>query len=197
MEYGEVKRAAKLFLQSNTLPAVATKIVLVLIAAGLIISVAVIAPNIFKILGQNKKFRKTKFNEKKFKLTLQQLKHRGLVAVNQNKKLELTPKGLRSLNKYLIKNIYIQKPKSWDGLWRLALFDIPNDKRAARDGLRHCIKNMGFHQFQKSVWVCPYPCREEIEIVASFWDVNKYIEVIETNNLPNQDKIIKHFDLLS
>ena len=195
MRYKEIKKAAESFLQSNTAPAVMTKVVLVLIAAGLIISVAVIAPNMFKIFGKNLKFRGTKFKENKFKLTLQQLKYRGLVKLNQNQKLELTPAGFRSLNNYLVKNIRVEKPKSWDGLWRIVLFDIPNEKRKARDGLRHCIKNLGFYQFQKSVWVFPYPCREEIETVASFWNINKYVEIIETNAIPNQNKVLDYFNL--
>jgi len=41
--------------------------------------------------------------------------------------------------------------------------------------LRFHLKNLNFFQFQKSAWICPYPCEDEIIFIADFFGVGKYV----------------------
>ncbi|ACB75147.1 PaaX family transcriptional regulator C-terminal domain-containing protein [Opitutus terrae] len=51
-----------------------------------------------------------------------------------------------------------QWDRSWDGRWRVALFDIPEQRRALRVKLRRRLAELGFGYLQNSVWVSPDPC---------------------------------------
>jgi phenylacetic acid degradation operon negative regulatory protein len=55
--------------------------------------------------------------------------------------------------------------RSWDGLWRMVLFDIPNRKVAQREKLRRYLKKQGFGCLQNSVWVSPDPLDSERAIM--------------------------------
>ena len=43
------------------------------------------------------------------------------------------------------------------------------------------LKDLGFIQFQKSVWIYPYPCEEEILFVADFYGVRKHVEILQVD----------------
>jgi phenylacetic acid degradation operon negative regulatory protein len=45
--------------------------------------------------------------------------------------------------------------RAWDGTWRLALFDIPEERLALRARLRRRLCALGFGYLQNSVWVSP------------------------------------------
>jgi phenylacetic acid degradation operon negative regulatory protein len=48
-------------------------------------------------------------------------------------------------------------PKTWDGKWRMVLFDIPDAQTQLRDELRATLQIVGFLRVQNSVYVFPYP----------------------------------------
>ena len=45
--------------------------------------------------------------------------------------------------------------RSWDGRWRLVLFDLPESHRRQRDRLRHYLRHRGFGYLQNSAWITP------------------------------------------
>ena len=45
----------------------------------------------------------------------------------------------------------------WDGIWRMVLFDVPEERRKLRSQLRYRLKEMHFGWLQKSVWISPRP----------------------------------------
>lgn len=47
--------------------------------------------------------------------------------------------------------------RSWDGRWRMALFDLPEEKRSLRNALRNELKAARFGCLQGSVWISPDP----------------------------------------
>lgn len=51
--------------------------------------------------------------------------------------------------------------RSWDGQWRLVLFDVPEAERTTRNELRAFLRRRGFGCLQGSVWVSPHPVEEE------------------------------------
>jgi len=122
------------------------------------------------------------------------LKDKELVVVDEDF-VYLSKSGL---NKGLIENIehFIKRPKKWDKLWRVIIFDIPVEKNKARTALRRKFQEIGFYQIQKSVFVYPYPCEKEIMFIGKFFGVEKFIEIILAKNLGRrEDKIKKFFEL--
>jgi DNA-binding transcriptional regulator PaaX len=109
---------------------------------------------------------------------------------------QLTEKGKRKIREFQIDDLGIAKPKKWDGVWRVVIFDIPNDERNARDALRNKLKLLGFYQLQKSVWVFPYPCQPEIEFLVELFQVYPFINILEARHINNDVFLREHFHLL-
>jgi Phenylacetic acid-responsive transcriptional repressor len=56
--------------------------------------------------------------------------------------------------------------RSWDGRWRLVIFDVPMARNAHRQRLRRYLRERGFGFLQKSVWITPDPLKQERELLA-------------------------------
>lgn len=110
--------------------------------------------------------------------------------------LTLTDKGK---NKVLIFNpdtFQITKPKKWDGKWRIIIFDIPEKRRGARDSLRSHLRQLGFHELQKSVFVHPYPCDDIFDFLVEFHDARKHVRFIVADSIDNSLHIKDVFGLI-
>ncbi|MDD5397274.1 MAG: hypothetical protein PHW24_04460 [Candidatus Moranbacteria bacterium] len=78
------------------------------------------------------------------------------------------------------------------------IFDIPTKPKIynqARNALRAKIKELGFYQMQKSVWVYPYECEDEILLVAEIYQVQKHIEIITAEKILHENIVRKAFKL--
>ena len=88
--------------------------------------------------------------------------------------LTLTQKGrLKSLECRL--NNLKNKKEKWDGKWRMVAFDIPEKYRKGRNALRNKLKSIGFRELQKSVFVAPYNCKNEITLLVELFGLAKYV----------------------
>ena len=105
----------------------------------------------------------------------------------------LTEKGFLKISEHKIKNNFNLKQKRWDGHWRLVVFDVPEDRKYAREALRRRLKFFKFFPFQKSVFVFPYPCEKEIRALGEYFKINDRIEIIITDNLGSRNEEIKSF----
>jgi len=56
--------------------------------------------------------------------------------------------------------------RSWDGRWRLVLFDLPAAEGTKRNRLRDFLRASGFGWLQKSVWISPHPVKEQKVLLA-------------------------------
>jgi len=52
--------------------------------------------------------------------------------------------------------------KSWDGKWRMVIFDIPEISKVKRENLRKKLKELGLAQWQKSVYITPFDVGQEL-----------------------------------
>jgi len=64
-------------------------------------------------------------------------------------------------------------PQTWDGQWRVLIFDIPETRRTQRDMMRHLIRRLGMRPLQKSVWVTPADCRAQFEQLRQAYGINQ------------------------
>ena len=79
----------------------------------------------------------------------------------------------------------------------MVIFDIPETKRNSRDSLRDKMKELGLVRFNDSVWVYPYPCQKEIDFIANYWGIGKYVHFVLVKDLTNRDYLLKYFNLES
>ena len=85
--------------------------------------------------------------------------------------------------------------KKWDKKWRMVIFDIPETQKKARYALRAKLKELGFYPLQKSVWVHPFECRDEIDFIIEFFNVSSYVRLAEVNHFDGEKFIKEEFDL--
>lgn len=193
----QLKERLREFLDSDKGSAKATKIILAVLAVVGVLAIAAIAPNIFQIFGRYKKSRR--YSDKQLRNAFYTLKRRNFIEVIKEKDekiiVRLTKKGKQYVREFSIDNLSILKPKKWDKKWRMVIFDIPNKFNMARLALRNKIKELGFYKLQKSVWIYPYPCEDEILFVANFFNVESFIEILTVESLLREDKIKKIFHI--
>lgn len=109
--------------------------------------------------------------------------------------LELTDKGRRLTGRAAVQNLQPRPQKVWDRKWRIVMFDIPEVKKTKRDGFAANLKRLGFIQIQKSVFVFPYPCFEEIEILMDFHTVEAHVTCILADSVQPERQLQKRFKL--
>ncbi len=90
----------------------------------------------------------------------------------------------------------IKKPKKWDGKWRIVIFDISQLKKVYRELFRSKLKELGFYQLQKSVWIVPFDCQDEIELLREFFGLSqKEMRLIIAENVGPDDWLRKIFKI--
>ena len=108
-------------------------------------------------------------------------------------KVKITHKGNAVIKQIEIENLQINKPASWDGKWRVVIFDVPNWKSKNRLAFTEHLKRIGFRMIQKSVWVYPFPCHEEIMVLRKFYEIEREVTYLETAMVEDQELWTKHF----
>jgi DNA-binding transcriptional regulator PaaX len=163
------------------------------------ISVSLLAPNIAVAL--DKPLRKAgqhfekRARERELKRVLHYMKRKKLVtSADYDHGIKITAAGRRRARAAAFKNLKIKRPAKWDGRWRLVFFDIPESKRPARWMLITKLRRLGFQPLQRSVWIHPFPCREEIEAVVKNYDIQRFVTLVETAHIDNQTVLRKRFE---
>jgi len=132
----------------------------------------------------------------KFSQELYRLKRHGIIKEYFKDKepyLELTLRGKETLKRYLTGDFIIEKPLKWDKKWRLVIFDIPNDKKKTRDILRHKLETLGFFNLQESVYVFPFDCQNEIEVLKNIYYIKPYVQYIVADRIETEIDLLKKF----
>ncbi len=71
-------------------------------------------------------------------------------------------------------------PTNWDGVWRLVIFDIPEQHRRVRGVLRRRLKEWGFIAWQKSVWASKKPLTVQLRRLVKELGVERWVLVVES-----------------
>lgn len=108
----------------------------------------------------------------------------------------LTREGKKRALKYQFDELKIKKPDKWDKKWRVVIFDIPEKKKMAREALRNKLKELGFLELQKSVFIHPYPCEDEIDFVAEVFEIRNHIRLLLVDSFTNEEQFRLKFELI-
>lgn len=187
--------AIKDVLKDTTKEEVAEVILSILLVVG-VLAVACTMPNavqLFKYFG-----RKTSNEQWRIRRSISRLEKRGFIGkklVRGQGYYVLTPTGKERAMRYKLEKMTIKRQKKWDGLWRIVMFDIPEDKKFARRAIGHAIQKLGCLQYQKSVFITPYPCVEEIDFAGECFGVRKYIRIITAKDVEKISSIKKYFNI--
>lgn len=106
----------------------------------------------------------------------------------------LTDKGKLNILSYHFESMKL-KMGDWDKKWRIVSFDIPEKKRRGRDALREKIKELGFYELQKSLWIYPYECKNEIDFIIEYFGLRKYVRFAILDFIDNELHLKEIFKL--
>ncbi len=142
---------------------------------------------------------KGKVPPRKISSTFYYLRNKGLLELKKeghDVRISLTAEGKKRAGKYQIDELKIEKPKKWDGKWRVIIFDIPNSKNIIRNIFRRKLKEFNFYPLQKSIWAYPYPCKEEVGFIRKFLGASeKEIQVLEVSKMEKDNFLRKIFKI--
>ncbi|MBI2024232.1 CRISPR-associated endonuclease Cas2 [Candidatus Giovannonibacteria bacterium] len=108
----------------------------------------------------------------------------------------ISEKGKRRALKYKLDEVEIKTPSKWDKKWRIVIFDIPEKRKKAREALRLKLRELGFKELQKSVFVHPYECRDEISFITEVFELRPYIRMILSDSITNDEELKLYFGLV-
>lgn len=126
---------------------------------------------------------------------LEQQKQIEIVVQNGKQYIQLSKNGKRKILRYSLELLTIEKPKRWDGKWRLILYDIPSTDRRLSEFIRETLKNLGCYQIQKSIYLFPYPCFDQIEFLREFHCLGNKIQYMIVEQIENDSAYKTYFGL--
>jgi len=169
------------------------KAILGVVATTAVLATALVAPNILKefeklgILGERKKEGISRARD--------QLLKEGLLSRDSRGYLIITETGQRRLIDRKISSYSLEKPKRWDGKWRVITFDIPERRKRTRDQIRQTLSHIGFVRLQDSVWVYPYNCEDLIALLKADMLIGKDMLYLIVDSIEGDTGLKKHFGL--
>ena len=171
---------------------IAGVVVLVAAAPGVVLAAKLLPPE--KLTGWEKPQKK-----KSIQRSIEGLQKNRLLTIrgkNGKTEIRLTKKGKQVFKEIQLDTVNITKPPYWDGKWRIVIFDVPDRSfKVAREALRRKLKQWEFYQLQKSVWVCPWPCENELQLLAELYGIAPYVNIIVAEKIVADSSLKKHFGL--
>jgi len=168
---------------------------IILSAIGIagIVSVGLVAP---KVIGAMEKTGLIPSIRQRVVIgrTCDRLVRKGLMKWERGK-LRLTIAGEKELRMLELRQYRSERPRKWDGKWRVLIFDIPEKQRVLRNKVRHTLRMFGFAQLQGSVWVYPYDCEDLIVLFKADAHIGKNVLYMVVDALEN-DTWLRHEFLL-
>lgn len=142
---------------------------------------------------------KDRYSNKRIYNAFYQLRKEGCIKIerkNHQVLISLTEKGKKKAGRFQIDSLKINKPKKWDGKWRIVIFDIVQLESLKRNAFRRKLQELGFRPLQKSVWIHPFQCQDEIKLLRDFFGLTrKDIQLITAESIEDDAYLKKTFKL--
>lgn len=172
--------------------------ILLLVGAGVAVgAVAALAPNTLQLIEYLDP--KGRPQRRKIWNAIQYLEKKGDISVEAGKDgkeyVTLTRQGKMRYDEDQLWSLEIRKPRMWDRKWRLVMFDFPSRSRT-RHAFRAKLEDFGFILYQRSVFIYPYECHDEVMAVARWYGLDDYVRYIVATEIHDMRRFAKEFDLL-
>ncbi|MGH3443132.1 MAG: 1,2-phenylacetyl-CoA epoxidase subunit PaaA [Nitriliruptorales bacterium] len=91
----------------------------------------------------------------------------------------LTGPGRRRLEE-AAERIYLRRPLTWDGRWRLLAYSFSEEHRRSRDALRRELEWLGYGSIGSGLWACPWDLGARLDAVLAKHGVVGEVETFTT-----------------
>lgn len=153
----------------------------------------------YKKKNKEKEYKQwDKFNQTRLKSLLKRLYQQKVVDfkdINGQTMITLTDRGKKKVLSYQLEEIMIDNPPKWDGKWRVIIYDIKKERKILGDIFRRFLQKMQFLKLQKSVYITPYPCDEQIEFLRQYYGLGEEILYLVAQKIENEEVYKKYFGL--
>ncbi|MBI2443463.1 MAG: hypothetical protein HYV40_06205 [Candidatus Levybacteria bacterium] len=176
------------------------KDILKLLGIGTLLAAALVMPGPVAILLKEYERQKIeqdrkewdKYNIWRLRQVIKRLEQQKVVEL-VNGMVKITEKGRRKLLRYDLNTIALKEKT--DGKWRLIVYDVSNLKREQRNLFRAMLRKLNLLQLQKSVYLTPFICDDEIEYLRQIFDLGREVLVIKASHLENEEVYKRYFGL--
>ncbi len=107
---------------------------------------------------------------------------------NQNY-LKLTKKGKNKLNSIKLEGDQALVSNTWDGLWRIIILDIPENRKNERESLRYLLKKADFVCIKNTVWISPFPYEHLFTNIKKDLGLGTELMIIVTDKIDEETKL--------
>ena len=185
-----------------------TKEVLMLLGAGAFLAASIIFPGLpmvakpfidaAKEAERNKRQKEwEKFNLWRLRQVIKRMQNSKLVEVKEEKGIPLikiTQKGKQKLLRYKIDEMVLDE-SNWDSKWRLVIYDVQTGKRANSEMFRTMLNKLRFLKLQKSVYLTPFKCEDEIEYLRLLFEIGNEVQILKVGSLENEAAYRRYFGI--
>lgn len=176
------------------------KDVLKLVGAGVFLAASLVVPNLplalKPFLNEKEEHEVWKrFNIPYLKRTLKRLEQQKLIEFREEEGkqvVKITNGGRRRILKYALDEVIIEKPRFWDGRWRLISYDIPVKSSSLCKIFREYLRAWGFYPLHESAYFHAYPCEKEIEFLREYLGIGEHVRIFTVSRIEN-DKLFREF----
>lgn len=175
------------------------KEVLSLLGMGAVLAGSFIMPGLGKLVDMYHKQRIKEDQEQWRKFNLWRLRQ-VIKRLDRQKAVEIkgglvriTDKGRQKSLKFNLEEIKLKERR--DGHWRIVIYDISNLKKFQRELLRTTLKRLKFFPLQKSVYLTPFICEDEIEYLRQIFHISSEVIVLKLSSLENEDAYRDYFGI--
>ncbi|MBI2613152.1 MAG: hypothetical protein HYW62_00020 [Candidatus Levybacteria bacterium] len=180
------------------------KDVLMLLGAGTFLAASIIMPGLpmalKPFLDEQRKREKNewkKFNTWRLKQVLKRLHDQKLIEIaeiNDGHIVKISDKGKKKILKFNIEDIELDQ-RNWDGKWRIIIYDIYTGKKQERELFRKTLKRLKFLKLQKSVYLTPFKCHDEIEYLRQVCNIGNEVLILTVSRIENEPVYKEYFGI--
>jgi len=180
------------------------KEVLMLLGAGTFLAASIVMPNLPMVLKpflDEKKKREEnewkKFNTWRLKQVLKRMHQQKLVEIVENNEghiVKISENGKKRLLKFNLDEMEL-KDQKWDGKWRIIIYDILTGKKEEASLFRKTLKRLKFLKLQRSVYLTPFKCYDEIEYLRQVCSINTEALILTVSGLENEKAYREYFGI--
>jgi phenylacetic acid degradation operon negative regulatory protein len=98
----------------------------------------------------------------------------------------LTARGRRILEEGS-QRIFEPRHLEWDGQWYMAVYSLPETKRALRNDLRKRLSWLGFGRLAFGTWISPHNRQAEVEAMLDDLNAREYVQLFSGLHLAGGD----------
>lgn len=156
-----------------------------------------IADEIRKRQDEKQEREWNKYNPWRLKQLLTRLNKQKLVDIDVRNGawvVDINERGKKKLLKYKLDDMTLKDDK-WDGRWRIITYDIFSKKKNERELFRKMLKQLKFFQLQRSVYITPYECSDEIEYLRQVCKIDSEVVILTVNGLENERAYKEYFGI--